>query len=1208
MTGKIFLFEIKYRMKRPATWAYFAVLFLFGFLTAIYGSTPASEKVLVNSPASIAQMLIIISIFGMLLSSAIMGMPVYRDLEHGTAQYMYSYPITEKQYLFGRYFGSLAVLLIVSMGMQLGLISGFALGPFMGLEEAERFGPFNLWHYIQPTLLFSWPNFIFAGTIFFALVALTRKVVATYTGSVILFIGYLLSLTFVADLENKDVVSLWDPFALQTFSTATQYWTPAEQNTLVFPIDSLFLGNRLIYLGLAAILLIITLVKFNFQDVLGTGKRVKKGKKIAEADDTAMADTTIPSYTPSFSFGAHLRQMFTMAKLEFMNIIKDPYFLAMLLGGVAFLFLDGWFSAVGSSRPAHPTTYLMLEVKDFNYGLFVFIILIFYTGETVHRDKTSKFSNIADALPTPNWLSYGSKFLALVLVALVLASTIIFSGVINQLLAGYTDFRFDMYFKDVYLLEFPDYVQLTMLAFFIHILVNNKFLGHVVTIAFWIVLFGIRDFGEYTFNMVFYSYRPPYVLSDVNGFGHFWAGQNWFNLYWFSMGVILLILGNFFWNRSSESSFRSRVKVARQRLKPLPMAIIGLCLVTFAISGYVIYENTAIKNTYESPDESYLKQANYEKTYRKFLEMNAPKVAAVETWVDIFPSEQRAEAKAEMAIYNYGDTPIDSMMLVVSADYVTMEEFSLSSTDVEELSYDKDYRTYFFNLKKPLMPGDTVTATFKVKIQFDGFPNSGNQRQVVYNGTFFDNTVFPGFGYNTQGELTSDQERKKYELPERDYTLPLQDDEKGRNTFLFTDYAYYVDFKGTVSTEEDQIAIMPGYLQKEWVENGRRYFTYEMNAPISCFFNVVSARYDVERDVWIGPDGQKVNLEIYHTPQHKFNLDRFMLSIKHSFDYFTEHFGPYQYTQMRIMEFPRYAGFAQSFPNTVPFSEGFAWTANYTDPNTFDRAYWVTSHEVAHQWWGHQIAPSATRGSNQISESMAEYSALMVARKYYGADAMQKFLKEELDNYLRSRANESKFEKTLLNNDNQAYVWYQKGGLVLAAVADYIGDDQLNKGFAQMVKDFGMKSEPPYATTLDWYGYINSVTPDSMRYFLEDSFENIVLYENRATKAVYQEKNGKYEVTLTVESDKIYYDGLGEILKHGENKNLLDIGIFAADTVNDKGMTIKKPLMMKKVWLGPGKQTLTFTVDTKPEKAGIDPYNKMIDRIPDDNVVTVEEL
>jgi ABC-2 type transport system permease protein len=223
--------------------------------------------------------------------------------------------------------------------------------------------------------------------------------------------------------------------------------------------------------------------------------------------------------------------------------------------------------------------------------------------------------------------------------------------------------------------------------------------------------------------------------------------------------------------------------------------------------------------------------------------------------------------------------------------------------------------------------------------------------------------------------------------------------------------------------------------------------------------------------------------------------------VKHSVAYFSENYSLYQYRQMRILEFPRYSTFAQSFPNTVPFAESFGWVGDFSDPNDLDYVYTVTAHEVAHQWWGHQITPSATPGANQISESMAEYSSLMVLKKEYGVDAMQKFLKEELDRYLRGRANESKFEKTLLDNDNQAYVWYRKGGLILYGLQDLIGEANLNSGFKAYTEAAKFRPEAPFTTTTEWYNYMKSVTPDSLKYYLEDSFKKITLYSNKVTEA-----------------------------------------------------------------------------------------------------------
>src|SRR2546425_10337889 len=102
-----------------------------------------------------------------------------------------------------------------------------------------------------------------------------------------------------------------------------------------------------------------------------------------------------------------------------------------------------------------------------------------------------------------------------------------------------------------------------------------------------------------------------------------------------------------------------------------------------------------------------------------------------------------------------------------------------------------------------------------------------------------------------------------------------------------------LSFKTTVSTAPDQIAIAPGYLTREWMENGRRYFSYDMgDTKIPNGYTFVSARYVVKREVWNG-----VNIEVYYDPQHPYNVDRMIQSVKTGLDYFTANFGPYQFRQ-----------------------------------------------------------------------------------------------------------------------------------------------------------------------------------------------------------------------------------------------------------------------------------------------------------------------
>ncbi len=1210
MFSEIFFFELKYRLKRPATWAYFGILFVFALFLSIGGLTGGSEKVFVNAPASIASNLNTVSIFAIMLASAIMGVPVYRDIEHGTQNYFFSYPISEKGYILGRFFGSMATLFLVSLGLIFGLMIGYMIGPYAGFETPERYTSFNFWHFLQPAMLYYWSNLFFSGCIFFALVALTKRIMLAYAGGAILFIVYLVTLTLTQDIENKDLVSLMDPFGLGAMGNLTQYWTPEEQNNLTVPLTGMLFWNRLLWVGLGILIFIGTLFRFDFQRFLDKKLGNKKKSSIEKEGFSQSVLTKIPQVSQVFSGASNFRLLFSLAWMEFRNITKDLFFKAILIAGLLFLFFDGWFGSPTYGTPMLPMTYFMLEVKDFTYIILIFILIVFMTGEVLHRERGVKYEQIYGALPIPNWVIYGSKFLALVFISFVLVNMIMVSGVLNQVLKGYFNFEFDKYFLDLYIIEFPKYISYVMLAFFVHSLVGKKILGHVITIAIWAGLFAINSLADVGYNMFLYSYSPGYTISDMNGFGHFLKGQNWFRLYWLGFGLILTLIGLLFWKRGTDSGSKSRLQEAKERFGGKVKLAMLIGVVVWLGAGAFVYYNVSILNTYTKPDDNRELSANYEKTLSKYNYINQPKFIDVKVDVDLVPEARYASMAGEFTMVNKGKTKIDSLHINWGAEGLLKRELlklEVNGIPLIEGKVYEDFGYKLYALPKAMMPGDTTLMELSIKKGYKGFPNEGSGSDIVYNGTFLNNNFFPSFGYSLQGELTSDKYRKEYELSEKDYVAPSQDDEWGLSNLLFNDDADYVTFEGTVSTAPDQIAIMPGYLQKEWEENGRKYYRYKMEGEMDYFFNVSSAKYEVYKEDWKGKNGDKVAIEIFHHPTHDYNVKRFAKAVRHSMDYFTENYGPYQYRQMRIIEFPRYQGFAQSFPNTVPYSESFGWVGDFSDPSDTDYAYMVTSHEVAHQWWGHQITPSATRGANQISESMAEYSSLMVMKKEYGVDAMQKFLKQELDSYLRGRAGESKFEKTLLNNDTQAYVWYQKGGLILYALQDYIGEKQLNNGFKTFIDSAAFRPKAPFATSNEWYGYIKSVTPDSLHYYLEDSFEKITLYNNKVNEATYTAlDNGRYKVDVEVQSAKNYYDGNGKDLGAPEKLNLLEIAVFQNDTVIN-GMTKKVPLILEKKWVKPGKTTFSFTTDKEPVKAGIDPYNKMIDRIPDDNVKAVEK-
>ncbi len=112
-----------------------------------------------------------------------------------------------------------------------------------------------------------------------------------------------------------------------------------------------------------------------------------------------------------------------------------------------------------------------------------------------------------------------------------------------------------------------------------------------------------------------------------------------------------------------------------------------------------------------------------------------------------------------------------------------------------------------------------------------------------------------------------------------------------------------------------------------------------------------------------------------------------------------------------------------------------------------------------------------------MSESLAEYSALQVMEHKYGRDLMHRYLRHELDAYLRGRAGEIRHEPPLALVQREAYVWYQKGGQILYTLADYIGEDKLNLALHNFLMqyryanasnqvDANIRSTPPILSTI----------------------------------------------------------------------------------------------------------------------------------------------
>ena len=1196
MFWDVFLFELKYRVKRPAAYLYFLILFLLVFGALASNNVTIGEQagnMLRNSPAAIFRITAIMSAAGMIIISAIMSTPVLRDFEHKTNHLLFSYPLGKFSYLAGRFLGSYVFAVFVFLSIPLGIMLGSVIAPAVGWIEASRFDSFRAMAYFSPFFLLVLPNIFFVGALLFSLTSLKRKVIYSYLGSVILLVIYLGSMAKIQNMESKTLAALLDPFGIAAFYIDTEYWTPAEINTLLVPLSNKLLFNRAIWLLVGFIVLVFTYYRFKFLSVF---EKKPKGRVKSHVVESETADSVgFPKAKITHSPSLNVKHLFSIGWLEFTNTIKEVPFIGIVAAGILLLLSNAVSIGEMYGTNTFPVTYNLLQYTSGNFALVVYIIITFYSGEIIWRERGYNINQIFDALPLPNWLLSGSKLWAMFLILVLLQFIFMLVNIFTQVYHGFYDFNLPLYFVELFTIQLPRYFAVAILAMLVQTLASNKYVGHVIMMFYYIFFFIALDvMGIHHFLWKF-PQTPSAPFSDMNGGGHFLTALRWYQSAWFFACIVLVVAIILFWSRGYRLSLTDRLKVAREQLGRVYRYILVFSIVGFiAASGVIIY-NTVILNKYKSSKEEEKLQVKFENTYKKYEGIPQPKIKAANVNVDIYPNKRDVIISGTFLLKNETHSPIDSVHFMLSS-YIDLTKCEIG--DNSKLVHDdKEQGYYIVELGKTLNVGDSATFSFGVEYITKGFTNFGGNSSVVANGTFINSAeFFPTIGYQPYNELRSREKRKKYNLPERARMAALTDSAALQHTYLGP-IGDWINFEAIVSTIPSQIAIAPGNLEKEWMENGRRYFHYKMERPILNFYSFLSADYQVLEDKW-----NDVDLKVYYHKGHEYNIDKMIEAMKASLDYFTVNFSPFQHNELRIVEFPRYATFAQSFPTTIPYSESIGFIANLENEDDIDYVYYVTAHEIAHQWWAHQVIGGNVQGATLMSEALAQYSALMVMEKRYGKDQMKKFLKYELDRYLRGRRSEMLKELPLTLCENQNYIHYHKGSVVMYALRDYIGEENVNKALSNYLADWAYL-EPPFSTSTHFMKYIENVTPDSLKYLLNDMFETITVFDIKAKDAKMEPLNdGKYKVTLTADVQKFRADSLGYETQIALN-DWIDIGVMTTKEVDGKKKQVE--LFLKKFKIDQTNPTFEIIVDEKPETAGIDPYNKLIDRHSDNNTVKI---
>ncbi|UJH92359.1 hypothetical protein LZ575_07480 [Antarcticibacterium sp. 1MA-6-2] len=942
---EILRFELNFQMHQIATWIYIVVVIVFTGLASwsMFDNVREGEYFL-NSPVIVSLLAAVASMFGLFLTAAVAGSGAVRDLETRIDPIMYTTPIKKFTYLSARFIAAFLIQLLVII-FSLLLLHIASLIPAFN----EFFTDSKAISFIDAFLLFALPNAFLTTAILFSLGILTRRSMAGYLGAALLFFICLMTMDIVAgELGLWELGKKLDPSGLTVLRELRLLQTPLEIKSGFVPVSSSLLINRLIWMGIGCCFLVLAYFRFSFVHQTSGRKKIKiNTTNITEEQENRVwnAPVSTPTDKRIFDPGTQLRQAKFLLFKSFGSMIKGKVWLLIVLTAFILIAVSEEVLEGQLGVPKFPTAWRVLQLLSFfpAVNIVVAVIITFYAGELVWKERDARVNEMTDAAPVPDWALFLSKSGALVLMILFIQSIFLFSGIIIQVMQDYYNFDLWLYLKVLFGFQLIDLILFAIIALAVHVLVNQKYLGHLLVFLAYYYMEYSGTLGL-NHNLLIYGSDPGWSYSEISKFDPYVIPWLWFKLFWAGWAILLALMINLFWNRGKESFFSKRVNKAKMNITGTTARVgIPTAVFIFILGGFIFY-NTNIRNRYITADERIERKALYEKKYGRFDRIPQPLLSGIKLKGEIYPEQRKVEIWGEYLLINKTKVEIDTIHIATTSG-TEIPEMKFSRSFQENL-IDNDLGHRIYKLHLPLKPGDSVFLEFKAIFDQKGFSNQGIDKAVVNNGTYLGYHLMPEIGYETHREISDSLTRKKFNLPPQPEVRSVYDKEARMDLFG----EQQLTFEAVLGTSEEQTAVTAGSLQSSWMENGRRYSHYKTDAPIRHNYEIFSAVYEVHK-----AKCKDVEINIYHHPDHTKNLERMAKGMVASLDYFSKNFSPYPHRQMNLVEYPASGVGLNGNPVTMSYSEGFSFFNVEKEVRNIDFPFAVIAHEVAHQWWGGEL-------------------------------------------------------------------------------------------------------------------------------------------------------------------------------------------------------------------------------------------------------------
>ena len=1086
--------------RRPATWVLIVVLAYLGLMMAAGpfmirsgGGGIGGERPFITSvyTQSMVQGLVMLAAAAWFLSISC-GMVVIRDLELQVSELFHSTRLTPREYAWGKFCGAVGVFAIAWLAF---LVFQIFFAHFVrDLAGSRLIGPFSAWNYLFPTLLFGVPQMLLFGGVAFFLGAWTRRPIIVF---VFPMAATLVTLTFLIDWSPTWLapgitrrLMLLDPSGYRwvneiflTVDRGVEFY-----NTQPLRPDAGFVISRAVIalLGLAAV---AGAVRSYARRMLAGGREPRLLRGLRRRRTPAAATAAHPALSPTRAAAATLadlgmttrplgfwRSAGVIARGEIRDLVVRP---GMYLFVPLILFMT-FDTSVGvgflDSRLLH-TPGEMAEGQYNTLNTFLCFLLLFYTVESLHKERSSRLHEIFGATPVGTGAILLGKTLGnSVMASFILLVTLVADAgfLLYERFVGGSPVGFDLFpFVAVWgAVLIPTFIFWTALITALFSLLRNRYAVYGLGVGL----------------VIFTVYRVQ------GGAGTTWV-YNWLGwgaLYWSDMGTFDLHGTPLLLNRLLYLSLVPLLVVlsvrwfGRQdfdavgvmhRLRPKPLLLGAARLLPLGVPAIVLASILSVGGArgYQGDAANRWTKDYWRQNSETWRDFRMPSVARVDVELDFEPSERSVAVKGKYTFLNHRDHAYERLPVTTGAWGPI--EWTLDGEAVEP---EDRSNLFVFTPRAPLEPGDTLTIGFEYDFVFmEGMSRGpGLEREFILESgivlTAFEPTFIPVPGYLPGIGVDSDNSA---ELPEY-----ADDFYEGETEPLFGWGGTPFPVRTRITTPETFTANGVGQLVSSEVVDGRRTVVWETDYPVTMF-NVIAGRYDV-----IEGDGTA----IYYHPEHDYNVEEMSAALDAARRYYSEWFHPFPWDVLKISEFPHLSG-AQGFATNISFGEGMGFLTK-SDPRSH-AAFAVVAHEAAHQWWGNLLAPGEGPGGNILSEGMAHYATMLLHEQVYGDRYRMEFGKRIESQYGDIRYVDA--ERPMVRTLGDYAVTYDKSAWVMWMLQQEMGRDNLLAGLRAFIARYN--PDPDFPVLQDLLAVLRGFAPDSARFesFVHQWFEDVVVPEYR---------------------------------------------------------------------------------------------------------------